>query len=201
MLLRFNMGSSWSIPKQYGLVHETSGRKTECKNRYYHGNLQVPHTTQNWALLHIRPDNFRLFVGTSLCGYSFRRNDNRTLALWWNSMSDTGSINLFLRLLFAIEFESYSAKSLLQNCKISEHLSEDLRQKDVLISIMTGAVFSAFFVIPFGPQKFCFHAGKVNCFVCKSWDQNTLPIILVPYFILLVVTYPVMAFCYLKVFL
>lgn len=92
-------------------------------------HLQVPHTTQNWALLHIRPDNFRLFVGTSLCGYSFRRNDNRTLALWWNSMSDTGSINLFLRLLFAIEFESYSAKSLLQNCKISEHLSEDLHQK------------------------------------------------------------------------
>lgn len=74
-------------------------------------------------------------------------------------------------------------------------------RKHVLISITTGAVFSAFFVIPFGLQKFCFHAGKVNCFVCKNGDQNTLPIILVPYFILLVITYPVMAFCYLKVFL
>ena len=74
-------------------------------------------------------------------------------------------------------------------------------RKHVLISITTGAVFSAFFVVPFGLQKFCFHAGKVNCFVCKSGDQNTLPIILVPCFILLVITYPVMAFCSLKVFL
>ena len=109
--------------------HSYCGLGTDGEHFSLLGNLQVPHTTQNWALLHIRPDNLRLFVDISFCGYSFRRNDNRTLALWWNSMSDTGRINLFLRLLFAVEFESYRAKSLLQNCKISEHLSEDLHQK------------------------------------------------------------------------
>lgn len=70
----------------------------------------------------------------------------------------------------------------------------------VLLSIVACAVFSGVYVIPFVSQKFCYHPGKYACFVCKSLDKKEQALLLGPYSVLIVMTYPVIAFCYFKVF-
>jgi len=70
----------------------------------------------------------------------------------------------------------------------------------VLSSIMACAVFSGAFVIPFVSQKFCYHPGKLACFVCKSLNKKEQALLLGPYSVLIAMTYPVLAFCYFKVF-
>lgn len=70
----------------------------------------------------------------------------------------------------------------------------------VLLSIMACALFSGVFVIPFALQKFCYHPGKLACFVCKSLNKKEQVLLLAPYSVLIAMTYPVMAFCYFKVF-
>lgn len=74
-------------------------------------------------------------------------------------------------------------------------------KNNVLLSIAVSAVFSGIFVIPFAIQRFLFHPGQLACFPCKSEDKNKQALILSPYSIIIAVTYPLMAFCYYKVFL
>lgn len=70
----------------------------------------------------------------------------------------------------------------------------------VLLSIAACAIFSGVFVIPFVSQRFCFHPGKLACFVCKSRNKREQALILGPYSVLIAMTYPVITFCYYKVF-
>lgn len=71
----------------------------------------------------------------------------------------------------------------------------------VLISIVLCGIFSAVFVIPFvSTKKFCFHPGKMACFVCKSESQSEQALTLGPYSVVIAMTYPVIAFCYYKVY-
>ncbi|XP_022803928.1 melatonin receptor type 1B-B-like [Stylophora pistillata] len=73
-------------------------------------------------------------------------------------------------------------------------------KSNVLISIAFCAIFSGIFLIPFVSQRFCFHPGKCACFVCKSRDGENQAVLIVPYTILITMTYPVITFCYSKVF-
>ena len=70
----------------------------------------------------------------------------------------------------------------------------------VLLSIAGCAIFSGVFVIPFVSQRFCFHPGKLACFVCKSRNKKEQAVVLGPYSLLIAMSYPVIAFCYYKVF-
>lgn len=73
-------------------------------------------------------------------------------------------------------------------------------KKNVLLSITVCGIFSGVFIIPYVWQKFCFHPGILACFACKSEDAKEQALILAPYSVLMAVTYPVMLFCYYKVF-
>lgn len=70
----------------------------------------------------------------------------------------------------------------------------------VLISIAFCAIFSGIFIVPFVSQRFCFHPGKCACFACKSQDSENQAVLIVPYTVIITMTYPVIAFCYYKVF-
>lgn len=70
----------------------------------------------------------------------------------------------------------------------------------VLLSIATCAIFSGLFLIPILLQWFCFHPGKLACFVCKSQSKKEQALVLGPYSVLIAMTYPVIAFCYYQVF-
>ena len=70
----------------------------------------------------------------------------------------------------------------------------------LLISIAGCAIFSGACLIPFVSQRFCFHPGKMGCFVCKSQNKTEQAVLLVPYTVIIAMTYPVIAFCYYKVF-
>ena len=73
-------------------------------------------------------------------------------------------------------------------------------KNSVLLSIAVCAVFSGVFVIPFALQGFCFHAGQLACFSCKSKNEYKQARVLGSYSVLIAVSYPVMSFCYYKVF-
>lgn len=70
----------------------------------------------------------------------------------------------------------------------------------VLLSIAACGIFSGVFLIPFLSRGFCFHPGKLTCFVCKSTNKDDQAVILSSYSVMMALTYPVMAFCYYKVF-
>ena len=70
----------------------------------------------------------------------------------------------------------------------------------VLLSIATCAIISGVFLIPILLQRFCFHPGKLACFVCKTQSKKEQALVLGPYSVLIAMTYPVIAFCYYKVF-
>ena len=73
-------------------------------------------------------------------------------------------------------------------------------KNNVLLSIAACGVFSGVFIIPYVWQKFCFHPGILACFACKGEDAKEQALLLGPYSVIITVIYPVMIFCYYKVF-
>ncbi|KAJ7371224.1 melatonin receptor [Desmophyllum pertusum] len=73
-------------------------------------------------------------------------------------------------------------------------------KKNVLLSIASCGIFSGVFIVPFVTQTFCFHPGSLSCFVCKSGNKNDQILLLSSYSVLISMAYPVMIFCYYKVF-
>ncbi|XP_078370664.1 histamine H2 receptor-like [Oculina patagonica] len=73
-------------------------------------------------------------------------------------------------------------------------------KNNVLLSIAACGVFSGVFIIPYVWQKFCFHPGILACFPCKGESAKEQVLLLGPYSVLIAVTFPVVLFCYYKVF-
>ena len=73
-------------------------------------------------------------------------------------------------------------------------------KNNVLLSIGASGIFSAVFTFLFNMSKFCFHPGLVTCFPCKSNDTKQQALLLGWYSALFPITFPVMIFCYYKVF-
>ena len=73
-------------------------------------------------------------------------------------------------------------------------------KNNILLSIAACAIFSGVFIIPYVWQTFCFHPGILACFACKGEDAKEQALLLGPYSVIIAVSYPVMIFCYYKVF-
>ncbi|KAL9973724.1 hypothetical protein ACROYT_G020214 [Oculina patagonica] len=73
-------------------------------------------------------------------------------------------------------------------------------KNNVLLSIAACGVFSGVFIIAYVWHKFCFHPGILACFPCKGESAKEQALLLGPYSVLIAVTFPVVLFCYYKVF-
>lgn len=73
-------------------------------------------------------------------------------------------------------------------------------KRNVLLSIAASGIFSGVFTISFLLRGFCFHPGKLTCFACKTTNKRDQSLLFASYGTLLATTYPVMAFCYYRVF-
>ena len=73
-------------------------------------------------------------------------------------------------------------------------------KNNVLLSIAACGIFSGVIIIPFFTQRFCFHPGVLTCLVCKKETTKERVLVLSAYLVLFAITYPVMVFCYYKVF-
>ena len=56
------------------------------------------------------------------------------------------------------------------------------------------------FIAPFVSEKFCFNPGTIVCFACESEDTKGQVLVIGFHFVLFAMTYPVIIFCYYKVF-
>ena len=73
-------------------------------------------------------------------------------------------------------------------------------KNNVLLSIAACGILSGVFIIPFFSQEFCFHLGVLACLLCKNENTKEQALLLSSYSVLIAITYPVMIFCYNKVF-
>lgn len=73
-------------------------------------------------------------------------------------------------------------------------------RNNVLLSIAGCGIFSGVFTVPFVLNKFCFHPGLLACFPCKTGSKMEPALLLSWYAVILTMTYPVVIFCYDKVF-